>query len=131
MSLTHAKAMRRKSISAAMGALALFIFPATGMAVDFLSGEQVTSAFSGKTVEWKHLKKNRAGKTYYAADGKITGVSNGTEREGSWHVDGDKLCVSWGKCLQIEADGEGGYYKVKKGSIRVVHLTNIKEGNAL
>ena len=37
----------------------------------------------------------------------------------------------WGVCLAVESDGQGGYYKVKDGSKRVVHITHIQEGNKL
>ncbi len=120
--------MKKNSIIAGLCLLAL---PMSVFAGDFLSGEQIKSAISGKTVQWEHMFKSKSGMTYYSADGTITGVQNGNKREGTWHVDGDKLCVSWGKCLAIEPDGNGGYYKVKGGSKRVVHIKSVSDGNTL
>jgi len=100
-------------------------------AADFLSEDQAKAALSGKTLTWEHMIKNKSGKTFYAEDGSLKGISNGSPREGKWHMDGNKVCVSWSKCLPIEADGNGGYYKVKNGSKRVVHITKAEDGNTL
>ena len=75
--------------------------------------------------------KGKSGESYYAADGKLVGVANGSEREVEWQIDGESLCVSWGRCLAIEPGGKGGFYKVKGGSKRVVHITTLKDGNTL
>ncbi len=101
------------------------------VAADFMSGDEIKAAVSGKTLTWEHMIKSKSGQSYYAADGKLSGVSNGSAREGTWKVDGNELCVSWGKCLAIESDGEGGFYKVKNGSKRVVHIKLVEEGNTL
>ena len=96
-----------------------------------MSGEKITEAFTGKTVQWTHMTKSRSGTSYYAEDGSLTGEKNGKKRKGKWHLEGDKLCVSWGNCLAIESDGNGGYYKVKGQSKRVVHITSVSESNHL
>lgn len=106
-------------------------FPLLAFSGDFLSGEQITKTFSGKTVQWEHMFKSKSGKSYYSKGGKLTGVKNGSKREGEWHVDNDELCVSWGKCLAIESDGNDGFYKVKNGSKQVVHIKSVTDGNTL
>lgn len=111
--------------------LALFALPLSAAAGDYLkTSEEIRDAFSGMTLTWKHLHKDKAGKSYLTEDGRIIGVSNGEKRAGTWKVKGDSLCVSWGQCLGIEADGEGGYYKVK-GDRRVVHIMKVEYGNNL
>lgn len=101
----------------------------SAQAGDFLTGDQIKEAFSSRTITWEHMFKNKSGKSYVGDDGTIIGISNDDKREGKWHIDGDKWCVSWGKCLAIESDGNGGYYKVKGSSKRVVHITKIEDGN--
>jgi hypothetical protein len=109
----------------------LLALPLCGSAAEFLNGEQITATFAGKTAAWQHLKKSTSGRSYTAADGTIVGIKGDDRQEGTWRVDGDKLCVSWGSCLAIEPDGNGGYYKVKGGSKRVVHITSVEDGNTL
>ncbi len=111
--------------------IALFAASLSASAGDFMNGEQIKAAVSGKTMTWSHMIKSKSGKSYYAEDGKVTGVANGTPREGTWSIEGDNLCVSYGSCLAIETDGEGGFYKVKNGSKRVVHIKLIEEGNTV
>lgn len=106
-----------------------FSFPA--LSGDFLSGDQITKAFSGKTIQWEHMFKDKSGKSYFSTDGKLTGIKNSSIREGKWHVENDELCVSWGKCLAIEPDGKGGFYKVKNGTKQVVHIKSVTDGNNL
>jgi len=111
--------------------ISLMGIPFSGYAGDYLNGDQIKKTFSGKTIQWEHMFKSKSGKSYYAEDGSLTGVQNGSKREGKWHVDGNRLCVSWGSCLAIEADGNGGFYKVKGGSKQVVHIKALSEGNTL
>ena len=109
----------------------LLCVPFYGYAGDFLTEDQIKVAFSGKTVTWEHMFKDKSGKSYYAPDGKITGKKNGAKREGTWSVEDNKLCLSWGKCRKIEADGNGGYYKVKGEKKRVVKYISVTDGNNL
>jgi hypothetical protein len=111
--------------------ISLLCIPFSTFAGDFLGDEQITKTFAGKTVQWEHMHKSKTGKSFYDEDGTLTGVANGAKRAGKWHVDGGKLCVSWGSCLAIESDGNGGLYKVKGGSKRVVHIKSLSDGNTL
>jgi len=112
-------------------ATCIALTPLSIHAGDFLSGDQIKETFSGKIVIWERMIKSKSGKTYLSYDGSAAGVSNGNKRDGKWHVDGNKWCVSWGSCLAIESDGNGGYYKVKGSSKRVVHMTKIEDGNTI
>ena len=122
--------MKLKIKSIATG-ICLLCISFSAFAGDFLTGEQIKAALSGKTAQWEHLFKSKSGKSYFAEGGTLIGVTNGSKREGTWHVDGDKLCVSWASCLTIESDGEGGFYKVKGGSKQVVHYKALSDGNTL
>ncbi|MET0049406.1 MAG: hypothetical protein ABW066_16640 [Sedimenticola sp.] len=114
----------------AVSALLMFV-SATGYAGNSLSGDEIKEAWAGKTMVWKHMTKSRSGKSYFAADGSLIGVTNGKKREGKWHIDGNKVCVSWSKCTTVQSDGNGGFYKVIKGSKKVVHITAVEEGNTI
>ena len=100
-------------------------------AADLMTGEQIKSVVSGNTVTWEHMFKSKSGKSYYSEDGTLTGVMNGSSRKGTWKVEGNQICVSWGNCREMESDGEGGYYKVKNGTKRVVRYTRVEDGNKL
>ena len=76
-----------------LSALLLFV-SSTGFAGGTLTGAQIKKAWAGKTLVWKHMFKNRSGKSYYAADGSLMGVSNGKNRKGKWYIKGNKVCVS-------------------------------------
>lgn len=52
----------------------LLLFPLSGFAGDSLNDTQIKDVFSGKTVEWQHLFKNKYGKTYFAVDGTVKGI---------------------------------------------------------
>ena len=118
------KRLKTRKIVSGVGLLCI---PFLVFAGNFLTGEQITKAFAGKTVQWEHMIKNKSGKTYFAEDGTLIS----SKHNGKWHVDGDKLCVSWGNCLTIESDGNGGFYKVIGGSKQVVHIKSLSYGNTL
>ncbi len=49
----------------------LLALPLSVSAGEFLSGEQITATFAGKTTAWQHMKKSDSGRSYTAADGTI------------------------------------------------------------
>jgi len=103
---------------------------------DSLSGDDIKSAFSGKTAVGDHLKKGLGVKSFHASDGSYRSVlSDGTVRTGKWWVDGDNLCLKYegegkDRCRLIESDGADGYKKIhpKKGKA-VVHFKSLEDGN--
>lgn len=111
--------------------VSILYFPLSVFAGKTLNGDQIKEAFTDKTAEWQHLVKNKYGKTYYGADGKLLGTKKGSEREGgTWHISGNELCVSWGNCSPIESDSNGSYYK-SNGFKRVVRIKILGDGNSL
>ena len=112
--------------------------PALPVIAGSLSGDEIKSAFSGKTAVGEHLKKGMGVKSFHASDGTYKSVlSDGTVRTGKWWVDGDKLCVKFngeGKdmCRLIESDGSGGYKKIvpRKGKA-VVHFKSLEDGDKI
>ena len=117
-------------ITSIIAIVSLLCFPLSGFAGETLNGDQLKETFSGNTFEWQHLFKNKYGKTYYAADGKIKGIINGSKREGTWHISGNEICLSWGKCSPIESDGNGTYYK-SNGFKRVLRMKKLGDGNLI
>jgi len=101
-----------------------------------LSGDEIKSAFSGKTASGDHLKKNMGVKSFHATDGSYKSIlSDGTVRTGKWWVDGDNLCLRFDgegkdRCRLIESDGGDGYKKIhpKKGKA-VVHFKSLEDGD--
>lgn len=120
--------MRITSIVVIVG---LLYFPLSGFAGETLKDAQIKETFSGKTTKWQHLFKTRYGKTYYAADGTLTGTINGSKREGTWHIAKNELCFSWARCFQIKSDGKSTYYLVVNGVKKVVRVTILGDGNLL
>ena len=101
-----------------------------------LSGDEIKSAFSGKTASGDHLKKSLGVKSFHATDGSYKSVlSDGTVRTGKWWIDGDNLCVKFDgegkdRCRLIESDDADGYKKIhpKKGKA-VVHFKSLEDGD--
>jgi len=108
----------------------LLCFPISGFSGEILNGDQLKETFSGNTFEWQHLHKSRYGKTYYAADGKVMASKYGSKREGTWHISGNELCLSWGKCASIESDGNGNYYESNDYQ-RVFRMKKLGDGNLI
>lgn len=104
-----------------------FIIANSSFAGDFLTAEEVKSAFSGKTTEGKHAFKDKTSSSYLAPDGKLAG----TDGMGTWRVEEDgKLCINKGgkeKCRHITK--ENGVYKKYKGNKHVWTYTSLTDGN--
>ncbi|NNJ91329.1 MAG: hypothetical protein HKP55_06625 [Gammaproteobacteria bacterium] len=116
-----------KKITLALSVITTLFAANTALAVDFLSAEEVKTAFSGKTTEGKHASKNKTSSSYLAPNGKLSGTGG----KGTWHVDSDgKLCVKKGSkenCRNIAKDGDN--YKKYKGNKHVWTYTSLVEGN--
>lgn len=85
-----------------------------------LKKEQVIKLFSGQTVESVTASKSRVSHTYYAPDGVVEQVRNGTKRYGKWRVSSDaRICLQMEdrreKCrIIVKEDDEYKKYIVKK-----------------
>ena len=94
-----------------------------------LNAEEVKALFSGKTASWVQHKKGYTGTGYFAPEGKLTGLRNGTDKfEYGWHVnDHGELCIEKGSetnCRVIEKSGdEIRKIKVKPNGKRIHIMT--------
>ncbi len=114
--------------------VSLVMLPGISFAGGALTGEQILAAFQGKTVHWEHTKRSDTGMNYYDESGKLEGIKNGSKREGHWKVVWDELCFDTGSkniCRTVASDGDKGFYLIKNGTKKVIHITKIDEGNTL
>ena len=101
----------------------------SAVADEELNSDEVKALFSGKTVSWVHHKKDNTGTGYFAPDGKLTGLRNGTDKfQYGWHVNEDgELCIdksSETNCRVIEKSGdEIRKIKVKPNGKRIHIMT--------
>ena len=88
--------------------------------VGTLTRDEVIRLFSGKTVESITASKGRVSHTYYAPDGKLEQLQEGSRRFGTWRVtDNARICLKMEgleeKCRIIVQEGkEVKKYIVKK-----------------
>jgi len=75
-----------------------------------LNEKEVIKLFSGQTVESVTASKSRLSHTYYASDGSVEQIRNGTKRYGKWRVRSDARI-----CLQMEDLSEKCRIIVKEG----------------
>lgn len=103
------------------------LFANNALAVNFLTAEEVKTAFSGKTTEGKHAFKDKSSSSYLAPNGKLAGTGG----NGTWRVDEDgRLCVNKGgkeNCRHIAK--EDGVYKKYKGNKHIWTYTSLLDGN--
>ena len=101
----------------------------SAVADEELNAEEVKALFSGKTVSWVQHKKGHTGTGYFAPDGKLTGLRNGTDKfQYGWSVNDDgHLCIeksSETNCRVIEKSGdEIRKIKVKPNGKRIHIMT--------
>lgn len=120
-----------------LAAVACSLFMLAAHAGDFLSGDEITSTFSGKTGIGQHLKKEQGVKTYFAEDGTFSSVlSGGVTRKGTWWVDDKLFCVringeTKDRCRSVRKDGSGGYelVKKKKKELVIIHYESVEDGD--
>jgi hypothetical protein len=85
---------------------AAFIIAASGTALAGMTatGEQITAAISGNTVQGSMIASG-AYTEFYGADG----VIKGKDYSGKWRVNGDTMCFQYGQdpeaCWQVKLDG--------------------------
>ncbi len=85
-----------------------------------LKGKEIVELFSGQTVESVTAIKGRVSQTYYASDGSLVQLRNGTQRYGKWRVNkNDRICLQIDglkeKCrIIVKEAGEVKKYIVKK-----------------
>lgn len=111
-------------------AFSSFFFVNAVSAMDFMTAEEVKSAFSGKTTEGHHAFKDRSSSSYLAPDGRLSGTGG----SGKWRVDDEgRLCIYKDKkgkenCRHIVKDGDQ-YKKYKNEKKHVWTYTSLTEGN--
>lgn len=125
--------MRGKSILACL--FAVLGITSLHAAETILTGDEVQTLFSGKTVDYNIIMRDFSVSAYYAEDGSMRGMSRGKKMTGSWHVsDKGELCIDYGKgqrCRHIvEEDGVYKKYKDEDGKkIHVVTYHTFTDGN--
>ncbi len=85
-------------------ALAATLLAAPAVAQDLATGEAITAAISGNTVQGS-MSASGAYTEFYAADGTIKG--NGYA--GTWAVEGDTMCFDYGEgatCWNVSIAGD-------------------------
>jgi hypothetical protein len=102
-----------------------------------LSKEEVIKAFSGKTVEGYHNKKQFHFKRFYGEDGTLIAVSEAKgKRIRKWKVTDDGRLCEFGavkknkKCKRLERIGEV-IEKYNKKNVNVVTYRKFVDGNQL
>ncbi len=82
----------------------LFIIGSTALAGATATGEQISTAISGNTVQGSMIASG-AYTEFYSADG----VIKGKDYTGKWRVEGDAMCFQYGQdpeaCWQVRIDG--------------------------
>jgi hypothetical protein len=102
-----------------------------------LNAMEITTLFSGKTVESMVDKSGRISLTYYNPNGELHQLQNGQKRSGTWRVTNDARI-----CLQFEGDKEKCRIIVKEGYVyrkyivrsdgnheRIITYTSFRDGN--
>jgi len=120
---------------------ALFIAALMGLGGTAIAGEKVTgdalkAAYDGKTHIGVHYKKGGV-KTYYATDGSVFSLTEGSKRTGKWWISdgGDKRCVKWdhknkGFCHYLEKNGDDTHALVHSSKgITLVEVSEIADGD--
>jgi hypothetical protein len=72
-------------------AAALIVISALPAAAQTATGDQITAAIAGNTVQGS-MTASGAYTEFYAADGTIKGA----DYTGTWTVDGDRMCFAYG-----------------------------------
>jgi hypothetical protein len=84
---------------------ALITLAASATAAETATGEQISAAISGNTVQGSMISTG-AYTEFYAADG----VIKGKDYTGKWRVNGDAMCFQYGSdpenCWQVRLDGD-------------------------
>jgi hypothetical protein len=84
--------------------LLLAALASPGLAQTLATGPEITAAISGNTVQGS-MTASGAYTEFYAADGTI----KGPDYAGTWTVDGDTMCFSYGEapdCWNVRIEGE-------------------------
>ncbi len=119
---------------------------ATGTDQRQLTGTEIQSLFSGKTVHGRHQLWNYDFRSYYEKSGTFRShqLSPGSEqrvmRSARWWVTDDQICIHWQDedppgdlCRHIFVDHQGNYTKVlklKNGRHKlIVRFKSFAEGN--
>ncbi len=105
-----------------------------------LTGDEIQTLIIGKTVHWSSRGNGNEGKYYYRKDGSWSGAccvpSFNFDPNGTWKIEGNKLCKRWEKgpsrligkrrCYSYYKTGKGYSYRRRR---LVVDVIKIVEGN--
>ena len=90
-----------------------------------LSGDEIQALLAGNTVTASDYVE------FYDAGGTLRGAEKGGKYDGSWRVDGDKVCIAvpaykYNECLTIRKEGDIYAFVGKKKTVKV----QVAAGNA-
>lgn len=86
---------------------------------EVMTGKEIKTLITGKTVQAEHLKKGFTFTVYFAADGSAIRKKNGDNIDGTYTIKDNKHCVNFGngdKCATILPNGGGTYIRLKNGN---------------
>lgn len=83
-----------------------------------LSGEEIQALLAGNTVKASDYVE------FYDAGGTLRGAEKDGKYDGSWRIDGDKVCIAvpaykYNECLTIVKEGEKYAFVGKKKRVKV------------
>jgi hypothetical protein len=97
-----------------------------------LTGPEIAQVISGNSLNGV-TNKNESWSEYYQENGTIRGTMSGSNYEGAWRVEGDKLCFdyrddSYDGCDSVAVQGNKMYFLGEDGSLSGRPAT-LSEGN--
>lgn len=109
--------------------LSLALLAPAAHAGKILSGDEVKSLITGKTISVTHGASGAKWKAYFAADGSAA-LDNSANQE-SWHIDDKGRHCNTGVplvCAPISDNGDGTYSRLKQNGDVAVIWTKIEDG---
>jgi len=102
-----------------------------------LSGDDITSLFSGKTTSCIKSKDQSTCLTFMSSDGKVKRLTNadGETRLGTWNVMNNQLCILWDKkkkdlCFDVVKQNDREYLLNRKGKTKSI-INGFSDGDTI
>lgn len=102
-----------------------------------LSGDDITSLFSGKTASCIKSKDQSTCLTFMSSDGKVKRLTNadGKTRLGTWNVTNNQLCILWAKkkkdlCFDVVKQNDTEYLLNRKGKTKSI-INGFSDGDTI